>query len=322
MIPETLFERGLSAALAIIDSIRVDVQKAARNAENLNPAQLLNRVRVVIARYEPLFARTLRDSLLNAWLTPARKLTAGLGKSDRGLPPVRPPLIANAGEPRPVVRFPMIEKAVEDLTRRRIMLPEDFRALDQDAQRTAFTVARLQSLESIERVKKALTDDVGHGGTLRSFRREASEAIGDALTPGQVETVYRTQVAQAYSAGQRAVLDHPMVADEFPYMLWTATHDSRTRPEHLAMEKHGQNGTAVYRSDDPMWNTLFPPAAYNCRCAAIPLSLVDAAGYGSREARRWLQTGIPPANPVYAARPYPIIPPPGWPTSNRIGSIP
>jgi uncharacterized protein with gpF-like domain len=56
------------------------------------------------------------------------------------------------------------------------------------------------------------------------------------------------------------VLEHPLVADEFPYRLCSATHDSRTREaSHLEMEKWGQNGTAVYRADDPMWDELWPP---------------------------------------------------------------
>lgn len=327
MLPDVLLSRGLAAALGIVDESRRQIQRLARNLPTVSPGKLLDSARIVIARHEPLLARTLRDSLLLAWLdaahAPAVEAIApvrGIGGGRR--PPWRTLVAGGDEEPESVVRFPQIERAARDLAERRVLLPADFDRLDQDARRTAFTVARINSLESLQRIQKALTEDVEHGGTLKNFRKEASEAIGDALTPGGVETVYRTQVAQAYSAGQHAVLDHPMVADEFPYLLWTAVHDSRVRPEHLAMEKHGQNGTAVYRSDDPMWVTLFPPAAWNCRCHAIPLSLADAASYGSREARRWLQTGVPPISPVHAARPYPIIPPPGWPTSARIGSVP
>ncbi len=126
---------------------------------------------------------------------------------------------------------------------------------------------------------------------------------------------------QAAGAGQRAVLDHPLVADEFPYLLWSATHDTRVRPEHLKMEWWGPGECAVYRRDDPMWDTLWPPASYNCRCHATPLSLEDAVSHGSHEAREWLRTGRPPITPAWAARPYPITPPPGWPTGGRVGAV-
>ena len=88
------------------------------------------------------------------------------------------------------------------------------------------------------------------------------------------------------------------------------------------MEKHGQNGSAVYRADDPMWNVLYPPASWNCRCVAVALSIADAAKHGSREAARWLRIGVPPTSPVFARVPYPIVPPPGWPTHGVIAAIP
>jgi SPP1 gp7 family putative phage head morphogenesis protein len=129
--------------------------------------------------------------------------------------------------------------------------------------------------------------------------------------------MFRDNVGNATAAGQRAVLEHPLIADEFPYRLWSATHDERTRPTHRAMETHGQNGTAVYRSDDPMWDVLWPPCEWNCRCVCIPLSLEDAAREGSREAQKWLLTGTPPDAPEFAKVPYPIQPPEGWPSHRR-----
>jgi hypothetical protein len=46
--------------------------------------------------------------------------------------------------------------------------------------------------------------------------------------------------------------------------------------------------------------------------SSIPLSLEDAAEHGSIEARRWLKTGEPPVEVVWAKRPYPVMPPAGW----------
>jgi SPP1 gp7 family putative phage head morphogenesis protein len=236
-------------------------------------------------------------------------------------PPFGPPIAGEFPEPVPVVKFPAIERAAKDLRDRRVLTQAEFNRLDQDARRTAFTVARIQSLESIQRIREAVAEDVEKGGTLKSFRESVANDVDGELSSAQVETVYRTQVASAYSAGQRALLDHPLVSDAFPYLLWSATHDSRVRPEHLAMEKHGQNGTAVYRADDPMWVILYPPASWNCRCVAIALSIADAAKHGSKEAQRWLRTGVAPASPLWASKPYPIIPPPGWPVHTQIGSI-
>lgn len=343
-LPDVLLRRGLPAALGIVESIRRDVARFARSLPSRDPASIIRRARSIIASHEPLLARTMRDSLLYAWLTSAQKLTRAarirppashsietpigsvrpLGAPT--IPPLRPPFgpLASASgepEPSPIVRFPQIERAAQDLERRRVVTPTEFAALDQDARRTAFTVARIQSVDALQRIQRALVTDVRQGGTLQTFRREVVTAVDGALTGSQVETVYRTQVMAAYSAGQRTILEHPLVSDEFPYLLWTATHDSRVRPEHLAMEKWGQNGTAVYRADDPMWAILYPPAAWNCRCHAIALTIEDAAKHGSREAARWLRTGQPPLSPAFARQPYPIVPPPGWPTHGGITAI-
>lgn len=321
----TDIESGLDALLAISGELRRGLVRLVRRYPNA--AELLLQARRLIAHHEPILARTLRDSLLTSYLDAARKWgKRAVAKPEAVgmLPPVLPPPFRSqspADPEEPLIRFPMIERAAQDLLQRELMLPEEFAELNQDAKRTAFTVARAQSLETVRAVHEAILDDIREGGTLRLFRERVNEALSPILSPPQVETLYRTQTAQAAGAGLRTVLEHPLVADEFPYVLWVATHDTRVRPDHLEMEHHGQNGTAVYRSDDPMWLTLWPPAGYNCRCAPIPLSLEDAARHGSREAQHWLQTGIAPAFPEFAVRPYPIQPPPGWPTSGTIASV-
>jgi hypothetical protein len=108
------------------------------------------------------------------------------------------------------------------------------------------------------------------------------------------------------------------VRDEFVYLLWSATHDGRVDPDHLAMEKAGLNGTAVYRADDPIFNTHFPPIRWQCRCVVIPLSVADAAEYGCAEAKRWLETGEPPAQPEFVGE-VPAQIPPGWVPVARSG---
>lgn len=120
-------------------------------------------------------------------------------------------------------------------------------------------------------------------------------------------------MSQAYSTGLIEVLNHPLVADEFPYLAYHAVHDSRVRPEHLALERHGLNGTNIYRRDDPIWERFTPPWDYQCRCAIIPMTIEDAARAGVHEAQEWLRTGLPPSTPEWVTPP-PFSPPEGWNT--------
>lgn len=137
-------------------------------------------------------------------------------------------------------------------------------------------------------------------------------AVGaSALTPAHVETVFRTNVLGAYAAGQKAVLAHPAVRSEFPYVAWYATRDTRVRPDHRAMETAGLDGTNVFRADDPALLAVWPPAGWNCRCKVVLLTLEDAAARGVREAIAWLASGLPPARPQFVAA-VPLVLPAGW----------
>jgi hypothetical protein len=96
-------------------------------------------------------------------------------------------------------------------------------------------------------------------------------------------------------------LGEPMVADAFPYRVYTAIHDARTSKPHRAMEKRGIEGTAVYFKDDPVWKLFRPPwGPRHCRCGWIHTSVETAAEIGVNEAKRWLKTGVEPAHEFVA----------------------
>ena len=54
--------------------------------------------------------------------------------------------------------------------------------------------------------------------------------------------------------------------DTHPYWQYVAINDSRTRDSHRRM--HGR----VYAAADPVWDTMYPPLDFRCRCRVRPLS--------------------------------------------------
>lgn len=309
---ESLIRRGSPPAAALRTKLLALARRYGRT-----PA-LVHAARQAIAEHTPALATALGDAQVMAFLDAARGIVRRAEIPPGKRPPTLPPY---GGGNDPGVRLPAIEKAAEYLRTRIGFPPAEFDTLDADAKRVGFTVAGAAGDDAVEAVRRALADDVNSGGTLREFRAKVEDSLaGSAVSPKQVEAIYRTYVGRAYSAGQIAVLEHPLVRDEFPYLLYSATHDIRVRKEHLMMETLGLDGTAVYRADDPVWDLFYPPWAWNCRCVVIPLSVEDAAERGVREAQRWLRSGRPPDVPEFVP-PLPFAPPPGWvPTGRRLAA--
>ena len=51
-----------------------------------------------------------------------------------------------------------------------------------------------------------------------------------------------------------------------PYFQYLSMDDDRVRPSHRAMSGR------VYRHDDPIWDTHYPPNGFNCRCTVRALT--------------------------------------------------
>jgi len=318
---DRLISGGLAAALAAVRRARRRVASVARRYRSASPAAVVELARAEIARAEPELARVLAAGVLAAWVAAARGPARELPPADDPdpappAPPFGPLPLAPAGDdPDRPVRWPALDAAARDLLARRAVTPSEFERLGDDARRTAFTVARAVSADAVAAVRDAVAAGVLRGGGLAGFRRAAAAALDEAgMSEPEVEALYRTHTALARAAGTRAVLDHPDVQTEFPYVAWHATRDGRVRPDHLAMEAAGIAGTNVYRADDPQIRRAWPPCGWNCRCVVRPVTLEDAAAAGVPEARVWLRTGTPPARPAWVES-VPVIVPRGWPTA-------
>lgn len=322
----TTLDRSTIAGITIADETLSAVRRLID--ENLPADRFLARLREVLQIYEPLLAKTLSDAMLAAWIEAQLAIIHGsrlkLHGDRSGLietagdfgPPVGPPIppaMPAPDEPEPVVSYTKIEEAASDLARRRVITADEYYALSGRAKQFAFTVSKIGTEDTLAKMRDALEANVREGGTLRAFRDVVERTVGkSALTPAHIELVYRDNVMAAYSEGQKRILQHPLVRREFPYVLYTAIHDSRLRVEHHAMERRGIDGGAVFRTDDPVIQEFWPPWAWNCRCRAIPITLEMAAErYHVREAIEWLRTGQPPQFPAFVVHPE-FYPPAGW----------
>jgi len=315
MILAEIVKAATRTAATLSRQARREIQAAIHG----RPAILwADAVSVVLRRYGPKFGRILRDVRVAAAFVGARRggnFITPPGSNSMSPPPDRPwglpPMSDDHG---PGVTLPVIEEAARDLEERRIFTRPHFDQLESAESARSFTVANLHDDSAVASARDLIVAAVTDGTTQRDFAKQLDTALdGGAshLSPAHVETVFRTNVMNAYSNGLEAVLDQPGVGDGFPYAQYDSTHDDRSRPEHRAMEKSGIAGTNVYRRDDPVWMKFRPPWGYSCRCAWTPLTLKQAADLGIAEAQEWLRTGIEPAVPSWVPHPDFDLPP-GW----------
>lgn len=169
----------------------------------------------------------------------------------------------------------------------------DWHDMLRDDHAAAFTVAKATTVDVLTAIRKQVDKAISSGMTFADFKRtlrptlqdlgwwgkaEVLDASTGELTQAQLgstrrlRTIYQTNVQTAYMAGryQRYVAQ----ADIFPYWRYVAVMDSRTRPAHAAL-----NGK-VFRWDDPVWQVIWPPNGWGCRCRVQALTEQDVRTRG------------------------------------------
>lgn len=150
----------------------------------------------------------------------------------------------------------------------------------------AFTVAGVLSYEAEEKLK-AMARSIIDGTHPYMQRHPESSAqdlwrdeayniladyieVADMPPPSTLNTNLRTAVTSSYNAAQYQRLQE--LKDIYPAYKYMTREDSRVREEHAAL--HGK----VFSAADPIWDIIYPPNGYNCRCYVEPLSYDELGG--------------------------------------------
>ncbi len=225
--------------------------------------------------------------------------------------PAEPISLSPPSEASPeAVHFPMIEEAIRTLSEKRVVTRATFDRLEEAVRRKAFTVTGVDVPQTLAKIHEAIVENAKEGVDFDTFQEKVLAAVepGTMLSTPHLETVFRANVSGAFSDGQYATLQHPVIRSGFPYATYSATHDDRVRENHLQLESSGIDHTNVYRLDDPVFQTFRPPWDWGDRCGWTPTSVTMAASKGVTEAQRWLASGIEPSPPAHVPTP-PFQPP-------------
>ncbi len=165
--------------------------------------------------------------------------------------------------------------------RKRVPMPDyAWDALEEEARQYAFKVSGVTQAEMVSEVYEAIDKAIAEGTTLKDF----TEQIGATLTEAwghedafRVETIFRTNVQTAYSAGRTEMYSRPAVKEAAPFLRYDDIDDDRECD--TCGDWHG----TILAQDDPAWEDHTPPLHFNCRCQLTPLSQDEADEEGVAE---------------------------------------
>ncbi len=160
----------------------------------------------------------------------------------------------------------------------------DWHEMLEGAHAKAFTVAHMARMDTLADVRRQMLKVFDQGISEKQFvdvmthRMKAAgwwgkqvfvDEQGGARTvqlgsPHRLRTIYRVNTAVAFNAARYK--QQKEGSDGRPYWQYIAVLDSRTRPAHAAL--HGK----VFRHDDPIWDSIYPPNGFGCRCRVRTLS--------------------------------------------------
>jgi len=173
-----------------------------------------------------------------------------------------------------------------------------------EAHAKAFTVAKAMRMDVLTSIRAEVDKALAEGITERQFidhltprlkalgwwgKQTWVDTQGTARnvqlgSPHRLKLIYRQNLQTAYMAGRyRRQLS---ASRTHPYWMYVAVMDSRTRPAHAAL-----NGR-VFRWDDPIWQYLYPPNGWGCRCRVRMLTArqVERMGLQVEQGEGYIET--------------------------------
>lgn len=145
----------------------------------------------------------------------------------------------------------------------------------------AFEVAGVGSYELEEKIKEAgeklLRGEIKSQDDfeleVRRLMLEYGIGLGEQPPGGWIKTNIDTAIVSSTNAARWNRLNEKGVTEIYPALQYKTQEDAAVRDEHAALDN------AVYRKDDPIWDSIYPPNGWNCRCYTRPIGVTEIKNY-------------------------------------------
>lgn len=162
------------------------------------------------------------------------------------------------------------EEAIKYFQDKVIITPQAFYKIAKEYRTLAFTVSGYTKIQVLKKFYDELLKALEEGTTMKDFKEKMNDFLErkgyEGISNYQADNIFRTNIQTAYQVGHYEQMTSPEVLRLRPYWQYDAVNDKKTRLTHRAMDGK------VYRADDPIWDTWYPPNGYRCRCGIKTLS--------------------------------------------------
>lgn len=176
---------------------------------------------------------------------------------------------------RTIMKLPPVEQLKSIQKRgKNLVLTNKWNELTSDSHDKAFTVAKVMSADLLQEIYNHVEQAKRDGWTLDEFRKNLLPKLESAgwvgANPSRLKVIYETNMQVAYA--KERYKQHKLVSDEYPY--WRYEQVERITKNH----DHSKYHNKIFRHDDPIWSSIYPPSAFGCKCTVTPMSEDDVQG--------------------------------------------
>ena len=160
------------------------------------------------------------------------------------------------------------ERAIEQLTSKLPIPKEMFELLSGQMKARAFTIARWNRIDLLDKVRDSLGVALKEGMPFNKWKKSIRDTLDKSgwvpANASHLNLVYETNMLQAYGAQRYKGMK--LAAELRPYWQRKEVMDSRTRESHKKLHN------LIYHHTHEFWKTHYAPDDYRCRGWQISLS--------------------------------------------------
>lgn len=152
-----------------------------------------------------------------------------------------------------------------------------------------FAVAKMMDMDLLAETKAALQTAMQNGTAYRDFEKrlkpflmargwwgeqvmtDPADGVAKTVQLGstrRLRVIFQTNMATAYAAGRWQRIQ--AYQDDFPFLKYIPSVAEQKRQSHMAYYNR------IWRVDDPIWQTIYPPNGYGCQCTVRQLTEAQA----------------------------------------------